>query len=359
MRLSLFRGQHLWLYVACALLATASLTSITSSQPELVRAQSLWFLVACIVMFLLASIDLRPFMSYRWIIFGIYFLSLFLLVLTFFFAPVIRETRSWLAIGPLRFQTAEFAKVGLIVLLAYFLSKRHNRIGQSVTIVASFIYTLIPAFFIFLQPDWGSALVMFGLWVGFLFVSGVRARHLLIGCGIALVVGFIAWFFVLAPYQKERIIGFFEPSYDPLGINYSVIQSKIAIGSGGLFGKGFNQGTQTQLGFLTEPATDFIFAAITEEWGMVGAIFVAGAFALLVFSIIRIGLRTEDPFLQFVCLGAAILFLVEFTLNVGSNIGFVPVVGVTFPFLSYGGSSILTKAILVGIIQSIGSRSSF
>ncbi len=359
MWLTMLKRHNVWLWGACALLALASLTSISSSNPELARVQTVWFLGAFGVMVALGVFDLRPIMSYRWAIFGIYFFSLLLLIATFFFAPVIRETRSWLAIGPLRFQPAEFSKIALIILLAYFLSRRHTRIGQSANIAASFVYALIPAVFILLQPDWGSAIVIFGLWIGFLFVSGVNVRHMVIGFLIALVVSLTAWFFILAPYQKERVIGFFKPAYDPLGVNYSVIQSKIAIGSGGVWGKGFNQGTQTQLGFLTEPETDFIFAAIVEEWGMLGALVLLGAFVLLIVSIVRIGLRLDDPLSQFVCLGAAVLFLVEFILNVGSNIGFVPVVGVTFPLVSYGGSSLLTKAMLIGIIQSIAARSSF
>jgi rod shape determining protein RodA len=359
MWLASLKRQNVWLYGACVVLAIASLTSIWSSRPGLVKAQSFWFLAALVIILILGSLDLRPVMSYRWAIFGVYFLSLLLLIAAFFFAPVIRETRSWLAIGPLRFQPAEFSKIALIILLAYFLSRRHNRIGQTANIAVSFIYTLIPTIFILLQPDWGSALVMFGLWVGFLFVSGVQARHIVMGFGIALIVACVAWFFILAPYQKERMIGFLKPAYDPLGINYSVIQSKIAIGSGGIWGKGFQQGTQTQLGFLTEPATDFIFAALVEEWGIAGAFVVLGAFMLLIVSVVRIGLRLEYPLSQFVCLGAVVLFLVEFALNVGSNIGFVPVVGVTFPFVSYGGSSLLTKAMLIGIIQSIAARSSF
>ena len=358
MKLSFYK-QDVLLYIAVFLLAGISLLSISSSRPALSITQSFWFLGAFFIMFICARIDFRPLMSYRWVVFSLYFFALGLLIFAFFFAPVIRETRSWIALGPIRFQPAEFSKVALIILLAYFLSRRHSRIGHISNVVVSFIYTLVPVLFILLQPDWGSGLVFLGLWIGFLFVSGIRPRHLIIGFGITLVTAFIAWFFVLAPYQKERIIGFFQPSYDPLGVNYSVIQSKIAIGSAGLWGKGFGQGTQTQLGFLTEPATDFIFAAIVEEWGMLGGLLVVGAFVLLVGRIVMIGIRARDPFSQFICLGTAILFAVEFTLNVGSNIGFTPVVGVTFPFVSYGGSSLLTKAMLLGIVESIARKSAF
>ena len=202
-------------------------------------------------------------------------------------------------------------------------------------------------------------LVLLGVWIGFLLVSGIRWRHLVVGLGLFLLFTALSWNFLLKDYQKERIIGFLEPAYDPLGINYSVIQSKIAIGSGGLLGKGFRQGTQTQLGFLTEPTTDFIFAALIEEWGLVGGFLALALFLLIVFRIVKIGLGAENNFSKLLSLGTVILFLLEFSLNVGSNIGFSPVVGVTFPFLSYGGSSLLTKAMLIGIIQSIEARSRF
>ena len=135
-----------------------------------------------------------------------------------------------------------------------------------------------------------------------------------------------------------------------------MLQSKIAIGSAGFFGKGFNQGTQTQLGFLSEPATDFIFAAFVEEWGFLGGVIVVAAFLFLISQLIKIGLRSENNFSQYISLGTAILFILEFIFNIGSNLGLLPVVGVTFPFLSYGGSSLLTKAILIGIIQSTAVR---
>ncbi len=166
------------------------------------------------------------------------------------------------------------------------------------------------------------------------------------------------WQVILKDYQKAMISGFFFPGRDPLGVNYNVIQAKIAIGSAGLFGKGFSQGTQVQLGFLPEAQTDFIFAALIEEWGLlIGIIFVI-IFVFLILKIIKIGLEADNNFNRFICLGAAILFNVQFIFNVGSNLGLTPVIGMTFPFLSYGGSSLLTNLILVGIIQSIFIRRS-
>lgn len=348
---------HDWfLNAAIFFIALASLVMIFSAAPALFWTQVFWFTLSFALIFFLAQIDWRAVINYRWIIFGFYLGAVALLLATLFFAPVIRETRGWLVIGNFQFQPAELAKVALIVLLAYFFARRHIGIAHMSNLAVSLIYCLIPALIIFRQPDWGSALILISLWIGFLLVSGIRWRHLIIGAVILVLAFSVSWGFLLKNYQKERIIGFLKPDYDPLGVNYSVIQSKIAIGSAGFFGKGFRQGTQTQLNFLPEPATDFIFAAFVEEWGLVGGLLLVAAFVFLTFRIISIGLRSDDNFSKLVCLGAVILFLLEFIFNVGSNIGFFPVIGVTFPFLSYGGSSILTKALLISIIQSTAIR---
>lgn len=351
-----FRRQDWLLNLSLIFLAVASLTILYSATPHLFWYQAIWFGIGFAVIFLLSALDLRPLMSYRWLVVGFYIFSLLLLVATLLFGVEIRGTKAWLPLGFGRFQTSEFAKVALIVLLAYFFGKRHTHIGQFRTIAKSFLYFFLPAFLVALQPDGGSAIVLSGLWMGFLLVSGIRWRHLLTGLLILLVVCVVGWDF-LREYQRERIVGFLDPTYDTQGTNYNVIQSKIAIGSAGLFGKGFQQGTQVQLKFLPEPATDFILAAFIEEWGLIGGIFVIGAFHFLLFRIIRTGMRAENNFSRFICIGAVILFLVQFALNTGSVLGLLPVVGVTFPFLSYGGSSLLTSAVLIGIIQSIAVRS--
>ncbi|MEK7611854.1 MAG: FtsW/RodA/SpoVE family cell cycle protein [Patescibacteria group bacterium] len=354
----LFKRQDKLLTLAFCVLMLVSLVGLASVSQDLFRSQALWFGISIVIIGLFLYIDFRPIINYRWMLFLIYFVTLCLLIAALF-SPAIRNIHAWIIIGPMRFQPAELAKIALIILLSYFFARRHIGIAHVSNLAISFLYVLLPAGLIIAQPDWGSALVVFSIWGGFLLASGIRWRHIVIGFSILLVLSFFAWHFALADYQKERIVGFFQPSYDPLGVNYSVIQAKIAIGSSGWFGKGFGHGTQTQLGFLTEPGTDFIFAAFVEEWGFVGAIILIGAFILLVLRIIIIGLGSRDAFSQFLCLGTASLFLAEFALNVGSNLALVPVIGVTLPFVSYGGSSLLTKAILIGIIQSIAARERF
>jgi rod shape determining protein RodA len=346
------------LNLAMFFLIAAGLTSLLSAASPLFYKQLLWVVAGFVLMFLLIRFDWRPFINYRGVIFGLYCLVILLLTLTYFLAPTIKGIKGWLVFGSVHFQISEFAKLILILFFAYFFSRKHIGIARISNLAISFVYFLIPGILIALQPDFGSILVLFCLWFGFLLVSGIKYRHLIIALVIFSVLGTIMWCSILKDYQKERVLGFFFPGRDPLGINYSVIQSKIAIGSAGLFGKGFGQGTQVQLGFLPEAQTDFIFAAFLEEWGLLMGFVLISVFIFLIFRIIKIGLNADTNFNRFICLGAVILFTVQFILNVGSNLGLSPVIGVTFPFLSYGGSSLLTNLILVGMIQTIFIRRS-
>lgn len=337
-------------------LAVAGLISLLASRLDLFWKQLLWYGIGFLFVFFIIQFDWRAFVNNRRALLGIYFLAIVLLVITYFFAPTIRGAKAWLAIGSFQFQTAEFAKLALIIILAGFFSKRHASIARISNLLISFAYLIIPMGLIALQPDFGSALILFFVWLGFLLISGIRWRHLIIAVIIFSILGAIMWQSILEDYQKERIMGVFFSERNVLGINYSVSQSKIAIGSAGFFGKGFGQGTQTQLGFLPEAQTDFIFAAFIEEWGVLGGLLILIAFLFLILKIIGIGLETDNNFNRFVCLGTAVLFGVQFILNVGSNLGITPVIGITFPFLSYGGSSILINLILIGMIQSIEAR---
>jgi len=329
------------------------LASLASSSPELLGKQILWVAIGCVIAFLLIHVDLRSFFGNRNVIFGIYFFILALLLLTYFFAPEIKGNRAWLAIGSFQFQPSELAKVALIFVLAYFFSRGHVSIGRWKTIFRSFVYFALPAGLIAIQPDIGSAAILFLVWFGFVLVSGIPIRRLAVA-GVFFAIAFVVlWVGVLQEYQKERILGVFEPERDPLGVNYSAIQSKIAIGAGGWFGKGFGQGTQVQLGFLPEAHNDFIFAAIAEEGGLIIALVVLGMFLWMILRILKIGLFIEGNFYKLICLGSVIMFFGQFLLHVGSNIGLLPVIGVTLPFVSYGGSSMVVNMLLIGIIESV------
>lgn len=357
--LSYFRRMDWPLNVCIAALAGMSMLAIASANPHNVFQQGVWFGLGAAVLIAFSFINWRPLVTYRWIIFAVYFASIALLIATFFFAPTIRGIRSWLVFGPVQFQTSELMKAALIIVYAYYFSYRHVGIAQARNIIIPLMYALIPIGLILLQPDMGSALIIGGLWVVYLLVSGIRWRHIAIGLIIAAALGLFGWNGILKDYQRDRVKGLFNPQYDPLGVNYNVIQSKIAIGSGGLWGKGWKQGTQVQLRFLPEAGNDFVLATIVEEWGLLGGAAALTAFFLLIVRVLVIGARAENNFSQLLCLGVSGLFLLHFVFNAGSALGLMPVVGVPFPLVSYGGSNLLTSFMLLGIVQSIAIRSMF
>ncbi|MBI5401722.1 rod shape-determining protein RodA [Candidatus Wolfebacteria bacterium] len=341
---------------AVLFLVAIGLISLFGARIDLFWKQLMWLGFGLILIFLIVKFDWRSFINHKWAIFGIYWLSVFLLILTLILAPKIRGTRAWIPIGPFQFQTSVFAALALIIILANFFKKEHKSIARISKILKSFVYFAIPSGLVALQPDFGSVLLLFFIWFGFILVSGIPWRHLLVAVLIFAVLGVAMWQVVLKEYQKDRILGLFFPNRDVLGINYNVVQSKIAIGSAGFFGKGFKQGTQVQLGFLPEAQTDFIFAAVIEEWGLFSGFLMIIAFITIILRIVFIGLDEKNNFNRFICLGTAIYFCANFIFNTGSNIGLLPVIGVPFPFLSYGGSHIMAEFVLIGIVQSIKIR---
>ncbi len=348
-----------WLWGSVVVLCAVGLVAIASAAPQLVLPQTAWIIMGAIVAFACCLIDFRPLTHHRALALALYGVAIVLLVATQLFGPVIRGTRAWLVAGPFQLQTSEFAKVALIVVLSYFFARRHVGIAYLGNICIPLCYAAIPVALILAQPDMGSAMIVVGLLVGYFFVSGIRARHIIIGIVLAVAMVVWGWSNLLANYQKERIIGLLYPERDPLGANYNVIQSKIAIGSGGWLGKGFQQGTQAQLGFLPEAHNDFIFATIIEEWGIVGGAVVVGAMMILLLRIAAIGLSAQHNFARLLCLGAMIVLLLHVMFNVGSATGLLPVVGVPLSLVSYGGSNIIAIFLLIGIIQSIALRESF
>jgi rod shape determining protein RodA len=352
----LLRNIDWTLWGLIAVLLGAGSLSLYSTAPEFFNKQLLWIGVGVVMVIGLLMLDLRSFSEHKGFVLGLYLAVVGLLVATYLFAPEIKGNRAWFVIGSFQFQPAEFAKIAVIVLLSYFFSKRHIGIARWKTVIVSFIYTAIPVGLIMVQPDLGSAMVLLAIWAGLVLLSGLPLKRVILFGLLAVIAAGAMWTWILVDYQKDRIVGVFSPERDPLGVNYSVIQSKIAIGSGGLFGKGLGQGTQVQLGFLPEAHADFIFAAIAEEGGMLAVLMVVGAFGWLLLHLLRIGVHSERNIVKFLCLGVVVMFLIQFILNVGSTIGVLPVVGVTLPFVSYGGSSVLANLFLVGMIQSLARR---
>lgn len=344
------------LLITAALLLTLSLLTLSSISEEFFIYQLVWIIVGISLVLILHFFDWRPFVNNSWIIYGIYWASIVLLIITYFTAPVIRGIRAWLVLGPLQFQTAELAKVALVLFLASFFALRHMSIASARTIFFSGVLALIPIGFVILQPDLGSALVLGALWFSFLLMSGLPLRYIGFFLLLAVILGAVGWYSVLEPYHKERIVGLFNPESDPLGVNWSVTQAKIAIGSAGFFGKGYGQGTQVQLGFLPEAHSDFIFAAFTEEWGLLGGIVFLLLFVYFIFMILKIGMRSNTNFERFIALGTATIFTLHFLINIGSTLGLLPVIGIPISFMSYGGSHLISGFFLLGMVYSIAGR---
>ncbi len=344
------------LAIPLAALIGASLLTLSSVSSAFFLQQLAWVGLAVATIVAARLVDWRGVLASS-AVYMPYVLALLLLVVVLLIGPVVRNIRGWIYVGPFGFQPVELAKVALILLYARYLSRAHVRIARYTTLLASLGLVLIPVALVALQPDLGSAVILGATWFGCIVASGLPKRRILAGIVLAAIGATVAWFAVLAPYQKARIVAVLNPESDPLGVNYSTNQAKIAVGSAGWFGKGFGQGTQVQLRFLTEPQGDFALAAFTEEWGIAGALAVLGAFFALIVGILRVGSATHRNTERLLCLGAAISFTVQAALNAGSTLGLLPVVGVPFPFLSYGGSSLLTSAALLGIVNAIAYRS--
>lgn len=287
----------------------------------------------------------------------LYILALIFLTAVLVFGQEIRGAKAWFTVGSFSLQPVELVKIILILILAKFFSYRHIESYSFYHLLISALYIFIPMFLVLIQPDLGSALVMGGIWIGMILIIGIRLKQalFLIISGILIIA--VGWNFMMAPYQKNRILNFLNPARDPFYSGYNLIQSKIAIGSGGFFGKGLGKGTQTQFRFLPEPHTDFILSSIGEEMGLFGIALVFILFSFLLWRIIKIAIHAEDNFAKLFNLGFIILIFSQFFINIAMVIGFFPVVGIGLPFLSYGGSSLLSLFIGLGITQAIHVRS--
>ncbi len=311
--------------------------------------QGLFVLLSLGVFFLFSSFDYR-FLRRTDIVTYLYGGSLVLLLLLFPFGQTIKGARSWFDLGLISFQPSDVAKIVLIIVLAKYFTRRHVEIAQFKHILVSGVYAFLPFALILLQPDFGSAMVMFFIWFGMVFVSGISKKHVAIVFGIGAVAVLLMWTLVFAQYQKDRIANFFNPLADVRGSGYNANQALIAVGSGQLLGKGLGYGTQSRLNFLPEYQTDFVFAAFAEEWGFVGVLVLLIAIAIVMAQLLRAALLGATNFETLFALGVAIFFGIHFVVNIGMNMGIMPVTGITLPFMSYGGSHLLVECAALGMV---------
>lgn len=287
----------------------------------------------------------------------LYALSLVLLVLVLFFGQEIRGAARWFDFDFFSFQPAEFSKLALIVFLANFLKLKQPLLQKFRYVLWSGVYPGIIVVLLLLQPDLGSAIIHVAIWAGLLLISSAPRRFLLYLLVIFLVISAVSWVLFLHDYQKDRIRSFIDPAADPRGQGYNAIQSIVAVGAGGIYGRGLARGPQSQLQFLPERQTDFIFASLVEELGFVGGGLVLILFFLIFIRLIKIAGEAREIFGTYIVGGFFFLMLTQILVNVGMNLGLVPVTGVTLPFLSYGGSSLLVTFLMLGIVESVARRS--
>lgn len=317
--------------------------------------QVVFVIVGFLIMLIISFFDYRILRNNSFLILVLYFICLLFLVGLYFFAPTIRGTRGWYKFWILSLDPIEFAKIVIVILLAKYFSMRHVEMYKARHIIYSGIYVLLPALLIFFKPDLGGTMILVSLWIGVLIISGIKIKHFLILFLIFLLVAGFAWQFVLKDYQKDRVISFVLPN-DPLGGSWSQSQTKISIGSGKIFGEGLGNGMQVQYGFLPEPHTDFIFSVIAEEWGIIGITVLFLLYLNLLWRTLKISIESYSNFPRLFASGFAIILICQFTINIGMNLGFLPVVGIYLPFVSYGGSGLLGSFVFLGFLQSIKER---
>lgn len=355
MLIHLKRLDWVLILVSLFLVSIGLLSIFSSSKGDFLnfKKQIIFLAIGFFLMILISFFDWRILKESPYLILFFYFLCVFLLIGLFFFAPEIRGTKSWYKLGEISFDPTEFTKIVLLILLAKYFSMRHVEMYRITHILISGIYVLIPSLLIYFQPDLGSVLILLSLWIGILVVSGIKIRHFLILVFVGILIFAIGWHTFLKEYQKERILSFLMPKLaDPLKIGWSQNQAKIAIGSGGIFGKGIKKGSQTQLGFLPEPQTDFIFSTITEEMGLVGVLILLSLFSILLWRIFKITLKSQTNFSRLFGAGFATLLISQIFIHIGTNVGILPIIGIPLPFVSYGGSGLISNFIGLGLLLS-------
>lgn len=315
--------------------------------------QGVFIGLGLVLMLAVSFLDIRILKNHSSVLAIFYLVSVALLVALLIFGSKTRGTMGWFKFGGINFEPAELVKLIIVLVLAKYFSARHVEVFRARHIVISALYVLIPCFLVLRQPDMGSAIIFLIIWLGVVLLAGIKWRHLVIVFLGGALLAALAWGLILKPYQKGRVLTFLNPNKDPQGQSYNLIQSKIAIGSGGWWGKGLGQGSQGQLGFLPEKHTDFIFAVLAEEWGFLGVLFLIGIYAVFFWRLMKISLASHNNFFRLLAAGFALMVFAQTAVNIGMNLGLLPIAGLSLPFISYGGSNLLVNFLALGLIQNI------
>ncbi len=323
-----------------------------SAENSFFDKQIVWISLALIV-FLVASIPEYSFLRRTSVIATLFALVVSLLALIFLFGSIVRGAQNRFSLGFFAVQPADPAKLLLVLLLSKYFARRHVEIKHYRHIFVSGAYAFVLFVLVFFQPDFGSAIIIASIWLGMVLIAGISWKHLGTLFLVVLIVVAALWHWGLHPYQKQRVLTFLHPMADIRGTGYNAYQSTVAVGSGELFGKGIGYGTQSKLQFLPEYQTDFIFAAFAEEWGFAGVFLLLGLFSILIMRILSIARHAGDNFEMLFGMGIAIYFGAQFMVHVGMNMGLLPITGTTLPFMSYGGSHLLTEYAALGILMGM------
>lgn len=351
---NLYKKVDVSVLVSMVMIASAGLFTMSSFDggDSYFVKQGIWISLA-VVVFLVASLFDYRFLKQTRVVMGIYGILLGILTLLFILGHVSKGAQSWFTFGGVAFQPSDMMKLGLIIILAKYFSRRHIEIANIKHIIVSGVYAFIPFILVVLQPDFGTAMVLFAIWFGLLLASGISFKHILTVVMLGALCFTLAWQFAFKPYQKARIKNFVNPLADIRGSGYNAYQSTIAVGSGGLVGKGVGQGTQSRLNFLPEYKTDFIFAAYAEEWGFIGSLLLLLFFGVIFIKLAWYAFVADSTFEALFTYGVFIWFLTHVVINVGMNIGIMPITGIPLPFMSYGGSHLLAEALALGMAQAM------
>ncbi len=349
---TLFTVMLLILAIGVSALYSATYTEGEGFLKGLVLKQLFWIGIGLVLLLAIIHVDYQRFVDFAYILFGI---SVLLLVVVLLRGATRYGAQRWFSVGGISFQPSELVKITFILAMSAYLGDRARFSYRPRDLVVPFIMLFVPFLLINLQPDLGTALMLIPITFAMLFVRGVRTKHLLSIISLGLLSLPFVWF-MLKDYQKQRLSVFINPNADPLGAGYTMIQSRIAIGSGFVFGKGWLSGTQNQLNFLPERHTDFIFSVVGEEGGFIGCAILMGLFAILIFRGLRIAVTTGDTYGKLMAVGIVTLIACQVIINMGMTAGLMPVVGLPLPLVSYGGSSLLTTIVSIALLLNIEMR---
>ncbi|MBI4789908.1 MAG: rod shape-determining protein RodA [Chloroflexi bacterium] len=332
--------------------ATACITNEPLDWQSTTIRQILWLAGGLGAMFVLTLIDYRVFAALRW---PIWVVTIAILLAVQVIGIITHGAQRWIPIAGFQFQPSEFSKLFLVLVVAKYMADHEEQMSNWRYLALSFVFVAVPIFLVYLQPDLGTTIVLALAWGVMALAAGMKLRDVLIIVTLLVVAAPLLWN-SLRPYQQERLLTFVDPGRDPLGAGYNVDQARTAIGSGGLWGSGFCSGTQTQLRFLRIRQSDFIFSVIGEELGFVGALFVLGLFVFILLRLVRAAMLARTTYGKLVAVGVAAVIFVQSYVNLGMNLGLMPVTGIPLPFVSAGGSSLISLLAAEGVVQSILTR---